>query len=54
MLVGSRNPSIAKLAWLQHDTVTTSPSTPLASLDKLVWLRSRGIAGWDLRELPPC
>jgi len=41
------------LAWLQHGTITASPSALLTTLDKLVWLRALGVEGWDLTGLTP-
>lgn len=42
-----------RLAWLQHGAVTASPSTILATLDKLVWLHALGVEGWNLTGLTP-
>jgi TnpA family transposase len=41
------------LAWLQQGTASNSPKAILGSLEKLEFLKSHGVDGWDLTALTP-
>ena len=53
LLVPDEAGEMTTLGWLRRRAAAETPTELVAALEKVAWLRERGVAGWDLSAIGP-